>query len=169
MKKQLTTGLIVVLLLAFNACQQTVAPIDKEQEKEAIKTVINTLLDAHARSDSNVWLGQWVQEPYVFISAADSSGYFYHKGYDVIAEGYSGGWPDSLKLDEPENLKLVASNFDIKVADSLARVVFDIDWSFEEPDTIYRWKSFENYSMEKQSDGWKVAAISAVNVSSYGE
>ena len=107
----------------------------------------------------------------MFISAADKKGHFYHKGFDSLSELYHGFWPDSVKIDEPAALKLKPVDFEIQVADRLARAVFYIEWSFksEQPDTVYHWKSFENYSLEKQADGWKVAAISAVNLSSYEE
>jgi len=171
MGEKLSIGLIISALLLIITCQEPAMGQDKE--KDAIKTTINRILDAHARSDADAWLGQWVQEPYVFISAADKNGYFYHKGFGNLSELYHGFWPDSVKMDKLAGLKLEPVDFEIEVADHLARATFCIEWSFKpdqaDVDTVYHWKSFENYSLEKQEDGWKVAAISAVNLSSYDE
>ncbi|WP_258104727.1 hypothetical protein [Marinoscillum sp. MHG1-6] len=169
------------LLIPFALCiwivscqtqaNETKPPVDVNQEKELIKTAITTLTTAHANSDADAWLGQWVPEPYVFISAADSGGHFFVKNYDTLAALYNRFWPKNYDGPPRPRVTLEPYDFFIRVCDTMATAEFKIKWegkmTIDDSVFVRNWETYENYSMEKRSDDWKVASISAVGLTSY--
>ncbi len=158
---------ITIALLAGTSCQEK---IDTEKEKEAIIAVIEGITSSHAAGDWDTWLSLWLDEPYIFISYAAADQYWISKGWDNLKkelEEMNSGEEDT---EEPQAmLNLEPYDYSIRVFKDCAWAEFKIKWTspLEGSDEMAEWETHENYSFEKRDGVWKVATVSAVNITSF--
>ncbi len=157
---------IVLLLLAGTSCQEK---IDTEKEKEAIVAVIEGITKAHAADDWDAWLSLWLNEPYVFISYAMADEHWLVKGWEELNEILRESASEE-NAQEPESvLTLEPYDYNIRVFKDCAWAEYKIKWTSvtEGSGEKTEWETFENYSFEKRDGIWKVATVSAVNLTSF--
>jgi len=163
--------LMLILFLSPGAfCQDET---NTEKEKEAIKAVIEGLLKDHAECDYEGWTSAWINQPYIFISYTDKSGHRIRKGWNEIKEGAKNSFTRTMEEDRKSgrSLSLDGYEYTIRVYSESAWAQFKIRWTerYKGKEEIKEWITFENYSFEKTDSKWKIASISAVNVTSFEE
>jgi hypothetical protein len=162
---------ILTLFLSTGAfCQDKP---DVEKEKEAIKAVIEGLLKDHAECDHVGWTSAWINQPYIFLSYTDKSSHRIRKGYDEIHEKAKSFFTRTLEEDRQSGrfLSLDPCEYTFRVYSESAWAQFKIRWTerYKGKEGLRQWVTFENYWFEKADGRWKIASISAVDLTSYEE
>jgi len=157
---------ITIALLAGTSCQEQ---IDTEKEKEAIVAVIEGITKAHAAGDWDAWLGLWLNETYIFISYADANYHWMEKSWESLNKMIS-EMASEENTEEPQpKLTLEPHDYFIRVFKECAWASYKIKWTSvtDSSDVKEEWETFENYAFEKRDGVWKVATVSAVNITSF--
>ncbi|MBN2215675.1 MAG: nuclear transport factor 2 family protein [Bacteroidales bacterium] len=157
---------ITVALLAGTSCQER---IDTEKEKEAIVAVIEGITKAHAAGDWDAWLSLWLNEPYIFISYAAADYHWMVKGRDNLNEMVTENTSEEGAEEAEPELTLEPHDYFIRVFKECAWASYKIKWTSvtDSSDVKEEWETFENYAFEKRDGVWKVATVSAVDITSF--
>ncbi|MBN1413738.1 MAG: hypothetical protein JW973_01455 [Bacteroidales bacterium] len=170
MKTKVMTTVLIVFLSMNVFCQDNQ---NTEKEKESIKAVIEGLLKDHSECDHEGWISAWTQQPYIFISYTDKSGHFISKGWNELKEMAKNSFTRHMEEDKKSGrfLTLEPYDFTIRVYSESAWAQYKIKWTerYKGKEGIKEWTTFENYSFEKVDDEWKIASISAVDLTSFEE
>ena len=162
--------MLIMFLPAGAFCQDKT---NTEKEKEAIKAVIEGLLKDHAECDHEGWTSAWIQQPYIFISYADKSGHFISKGWNELKEMAKSSFTRAMEEDKKTGriMTLEPYDFIIRVYSESAWAQYKIKWTeiYTGKEETKEWITFENYSFEKADGQWKIASISAVDLTSFNE
>ena len=158
MKKYLLT-LFAIILLAGTSCQEK---IDIENEKEAIKAVIEEETNAYLERDFDRFAATYVQDETNIRLIAWNDGYGYRVGWKEISSVFKKGFEN---YPEPIKENQVKTNYKIKVYNESAWAVFDNEVHNNEGELIN--KSIHVEFLEKVNGEWKIVYLSEVYTSSY--
>ena len=167
MKKLLFT-FIAFSLMTGASCQKKA---DIEKEKEVIKTTIEKFIVINNELDLEGWVNSYVKDDYTFISSASSENHFFIQGweniYELGEEAKKGGAIEAKEAGSYYTQEPFDFSY-IKVYGDAAWVQFKIKWTtYENNVKTMEDASLELYFLEKHDGEWKIAGISAVQISSY--
>jgi hypothetical protein len=158
--KKLTATLatVIVGLIAFTAAAQ--------DDKAAIKAIIEKETQAFFNVDRKEWEDTWVHAPYVYWSYSDSTGTSFVEGWDALAKNFD------------EYFRTQVSGRNIDVAHQSSKLTIDRVWK---EIRVYGNGAFAHYIqrvkdgaverdqtsqiriLEKGKDGkWKVVCVGAI-------
>ena len=142
----------ILLLINIWACQQPAQQVDIEDEKEAIKKILQAQLDAVKAFSYEGEAAVWAHRPYIVrknTAGWDSVSVFYQKGFQEWKSE-----PDKYLIRE-----YTASNFDIYVngnfASSSQDEHFEGIWDGEETSGDSRSHKY----LEKINGEWKIITL----------
>ncbi len=144
----------IVFIILFIALQ---APASSAQnDKEAIKAVIEQETAAFMNVDYKTWSGLWLQVPYAFWSFADSTGTSFIEGWETLNKTYA----DYFQNAKPSKAEIINEWIEIRVFQNGAYAHF-IQKAVDELD---RDETSQIRILEKKDGKWKIVCVGAIAV-----
>ena len=157
-------GLTVLLLYS---CKDQVNP---EAEKQAIIDVINAETQAYMDFDFDKVISYYVQDSLNFRLTTGADDHVFLEGWDEVEAFFRDELIDSNpNTPEDTNISVEKNNYRIKLYPESAFVICTEKWTYEMPDNVIEIDSRQVRFMEKVDGEWKIAFLSFIGTSGYGE
>jgi len=127
-----------------------------QNDKEAIKAVIEQETAAFMNVDYETWSGLWLKVPYAFWSYADSTGTSFIEGWETLNKTYA----DYFLNAKPSKAEITNEWIEIRVfqngayAHFIQKVVDELDHD----------ETSQIRILEKKDGKWKVVCVGAIAV-----
>jgi hypothetical protein len=143
-KTSLLTGLFWLAVVCVSA----------QDDKTAIKAVIEKETKAHLETDNKTWMDCWAHTPYAYWSYADSAGIYQFEGWKNIEVGFT----DYFLTSKPSYPKVDRRWNEIRVYGNGAYARFvqitTLNGVTKEEDEIR--------VLEKQNNQWKIVLVAVL-------
>lgn len=151
--------LLAFFLLTNISCQKI-----EDNEKEAIKAVIEEATNAYKTRNYDRMAAIWVQDESIVRLNSGNYGYFYNSGWRNIGSAYK-----ELFKENPEAItnKYEKANFKIEIHKKTAWVVHDE--LIYDSENEYQYTQIGIHLLVKREGDWKIIYLSYVDTSSYEE
>jgi len=160
MKKYLPLFISIILLTGLSSQGKENA----EQEKEAIKKVIQEQTIASSNRDLNLLTSYWVQDESAVRMFSGKNNYNMLSGWKEIDNSYKNGVKNN---PEPAKIKKEYSDFKIKVYKESAWAVFN-EKTYDSEGKLVNVQIGTRF-LEKKDRKWKIVYMAFINTSSYEE
>jgi len=152
-----TIATVLIGLISFTVAAQ--------DDKAAIKTIIEKETQSFFNADRKAWEEMWVHSPYVYWSYSDSTGTSFIEGWDALTKNFD------------EYFRTQVSNRSIDVAHQASKLQIDRVWK---EIRVYGSGAFVHYTqkvkdngidrdetsqiriLEKKDGKWKIACVGAI-------
>lgn len=157
--------IVIALLLAFSGCSKK--SVDIEAEKQAIKKVLIDETTDFLNQDLVGVLDAFAQDEKAIYISVGSEGYMERIGFKDI----TGYFRTSSKSDWSDfsDYEVEKSNWNIKVVDNTAMVLFDQTMKFKMNGEAMETHSKEVRFMEKIKGEWKIVLLEWIDMSFFKE
>ena len=142
----------IVFVIVFVAAITT--PAMAQNDKDAIKMVIEQETAAFMNVDYKTWSGLWLKAPYAYWSFSDSSGTSYIEGWDNLDKTYQ----DYFKNSRPSKAEITNEWIEIRVYENGAYAHF----IQKAQDDIDLDETSQVRILEKKDGKWKVVCVGAI-------
>lgn len=148
-----------VSIIVFFACASLMltrlpATAQHDQEKEAIKAVIEQETASFMNLDYKTWSSLWLKAPYVYWSYSDSTGTSYVEGWDNLQATYA----DYFKNSKPSKGEITNEWIEIRVFEQGAYAHF-VQKVYDEIDHD---ETSQMRVLEKKDGKWKLICMGAI-------
>ncbi len=158
-----TLSLSMLAFLAITACQPA-QQIDIEQEKDAIKAVLEEETEAFFDGDMERLAATHVRDETNIRMTATRLGYTYHEGWDEVRAFFQDYFDNEL---EPGDFYEVKKNYKIKVYGDAAWAVYDNEYYNEDDELLST--SIHAQFLEKVNGQWKLVFYNSIYDSTWGD
>jgi hypothetical protein len=143
------------------------APVTAQDEKAAIKAVIEKETSSFFNLDRKGWEETWLQMPYAYWSYSDSTGTSFIEGWDAVSKNFS----EYFKTQVPNRTIDVAhqaNNSDIKIDRIWKEIRVYGTGAYAQytqkvkDDKIYRDETSQVRILEKKNGKWKIVCVGAI-------
>jgi hypothetical protein len=153
MKESVSLVLTMVIpFIIFSSCNPK---IDIENEKEAIKTLINNETQAALQKDTAKISQFYIHDDSQTRVSASCDTFFLFRGWDEIS---------TLIVDYDmsgfTNIKFSKDFYQIKVIGDAAWAIYKDTWTFNQNDTATNMNILLMMSLEKKNNEWKISGLS---------
>lgn len=165
MKRLAFAVCVVVLVFAVISIAQTPAQPKSgnlEQEKDAIKAVLEKEKQGYFAKDFEIIASTWVQKPSsvkLFMSAQGETDFF---GWAKISEGDKEGL--AKDYSDYKNRRAEFSDFQFNIYGSNAWVIHKTRWNWTFKDEQQKLEQTRIMALEKINGEWKITLMAIYNV-----
>jgi hypothetical protein len=152
--KKLSPVLIVIASASIVLLCVSPAEAQNEQEKEAIKSVIEQETASFMNLDYKTWSSLWLKVPYAYWSYSDSTGTSYIEGWDNLNSTYT----DYFKNSKPSKGEITNEWIEIRVFENGAYAYF-VQKVYDEIDSD---ETSQIRVLEKKDGKWKLICVGAI-------
>ncbi|MDF1570712.1 MAG: nuclear transport factor 2 family protein [Bacteroidales bacterium] len=157
----------VFAFLMLVSCQQQV---DTEADKKAIIDVINAETQAYMDFDFEKVISYYVQDSLNFRLTIGADDHVFLDGWREVEAFFRDELIDSNpNIPEDTHVSVEKNDYRIKVYENAAYVVCTEKWTYTRPDKLVEIESLQVRFMEKVDGVWKIAFLSFIGTSGYGE
>jgi hypothetical protein len=154
------TAIVATVLVCFISVSVTA-----QDDKAAIKAVIERETQAFFNADRKGWEDTWAQTPYVYWSYSDSTGTSFIEGWGALQKSFD------------EYFRTQVSNISIDVAHQSSKVTIDRAWKEMriygsgafvhytqrvKEGSVYRDETSQIRILEKKDGKWKIVCVGAI-------
>ena len=157
---------LLILTISLTACQETVDP---EEEKQAIKDVINGETQAYIDYDFEKVASYYIHDSLNFRLTTGADDHVFLEGWKEVSAFLQEQLEEGIAPEETSHIEARKEDFRIKLFENTAYVVCTEYWTYHTPGEPLEIKSRQVRFMEKVEGEWKIAFLSFVGISGYEE
>ncbi len=146
--------IIIILVIGLQVVLHVSAKAQLDQEKEAIKAVIEKETASFLNVDYKTWSSLWVKAPYSYWSYSDSTGTSYVEGWDNLNTTYA----NYFKNSKPSKAEITYTWIEIRVFEDGAYAQF-VQKVYDEIDYD---ETSQMRVLEKKDGKWKLICVGAI-------
>ncbi len=148
MKKIIQIVIAQALMMLMNITVQA------QNDKDAIKAVIEQETASFMNVDYNTWSSLWLKVPYAYWSYSDSTGTSFVEGWDNLNKTYA----DYFKNAKPSKAEISHEWIEIRIFENGAYAHF-VQKIYDEPDSD---ETSQIRVLEKKDGKWKLICVGAI-------
>jgi hypothetical protein len=146
----------VIFSVCMLVCLGVSSFAQKNNDVEAIKSVIEKETAAFFNIDYQAWADSWTHTPYAFWSFADTTDVNSFSGWDNIKKGFS----EYFQTSKPSKAKIERTWLEVKVYGSAAYARF----TQQVRDNTLRPPQSEVRVLEKVKGAWKIVCVNVIAI-----